>query len=744
MIPVNPAQIPALYKQATGLHSAGRFDEARAIYNRILIANARLAEVHFQLARLDAAQGNPRLALEGFEKALTLKPGEAAIWAEAALALRDLGDAGLTRDFLARAKKARLDPRALLSIQDRLKPAAGGGKSAATRADIGTADPRKLKAAIDALNAGRPALARQRIEPLLAAFPKAAGLHNILSAALAAEGRTADALRVVDRAIALAPDYAEAHAARGRLLNTLQRPDDALAALRKALALLPNLHVAWVEMARLLARRGDARGALRAAGKAADLAPPDAPLLRLIGDQQMQERDFIAAEGTFRQLVAMQPDTDAYLRLAQALGRLGRSDAALEIYDRLLADKSLDPNAPPPGRPETPSLTVVVMEQKASLLQTTGAFDKAQELFLRAQTLAPLNTGLFREYVLTRKFTEPEPVIERMQAMFARPDLNDTDRMNLGFGLAKVMEDLGRHDRVMSYLHPANAAAQRLYPFDMGQEVATVRSMTASMRSLSPEARPPLDACDLAPIFVTGMPRSGTTLVEQILASHSTTQAVGEVGLAARDAARLLSRPEGGFRPADSLTPAEITGFGHQYGRALQGAGIDPDGGRVIDKSIQSYRVMPLLRLAMPRARVVVVRRDPRDTLLSIYRNSFPPGTHEYAYDLKTLGAYYRLFDQTIEAWRRQFPDWFVEIAYEDLVADPEPQIRRLLAACDLPFEPGCLASHKSKRDVRTLSVYQVRQPIYASSVKGWERYKDDLAPMLTALDAKEDDDVAE
>lgn len=741
MIPVNPAQIPALYKQAMGLQAAGRLDEARAIYQRILTVNTGLAEVHFQAARIDAAQGNPGAALDGFERALALKPGEPAIWTEAAQAVHALDDAALTRDFLARAKKARLSPAALLTVQERARPPARA--KSATRADIGTADPRQVQQAIEALAAGRLDQARKRIEALLAGNTRAPALHAIRADVLAAQKQHGAALKAVEQAITLAPDYAEAHAARGRILAATGRGAEALAATRKALALLPGMRRAWIDLARMLADGGDAPAAIAAARRALALpskAPgADAIPLAILGDQQMQERDFVGAEESFRKLVALDPGPEAGLRLAEALARLGRAAEALVLHDRLLAQ--VEGEAP---------AGAAILSRKASLLQTTGAFTEARAAFEAALALAPEDAEIFRGYALSVKLSEDDPHLERMAARFDEATLSDAERSALGFALAKVMEDLGRHDRVMGYLHAANAAARRQSPYDIKAELRHARAMTAAFAGLDADATPPAGTSDLAPIFVTGMPRSGTTLVEQILASHSRTRGIGEIGLAAREAGRLLSatgagaeRAAPGFRPVDGLQDEEIAALGHRYGTLLERAGIDPGGRRVIDKSIQTYRVMPLIRLALPASRVVVVRRDPRDTLLSIYRNSFAAGSYGYASDLRDLGETWKLFDETILTWRQQFPGWFVEVSYEALVADPEGETRRLLEACALEFEPGCLSFHQARHEVRTLSVYQVRQPIYASSLKGWRRYRDELAPMLEALDLEEDDDVA-
>src|SRR5690606_12280801 len=234
-----------------------------------------------------------------------------------------------------------------------------------------------------------------------------------------------------------------------------------------------------------------------------------------------------------------------------------------------------------------------------------------------------------------------------------------------------------------------------------------------------------------APIFVTGMPRPGTTLVEQSIASHSLVGGAGELGKATTLAANLLFPKSGGRNLAD-VPAAEIAALGHEYESYLRGR--IPDHERITDKSIPTYMHIGLLKLAMPNARFVVVRRDPRDNLFSIYKNKFPDGTHPYAYDLRDLALYYKTFVDMVDFWRERVPEAIYEVQYEDLVGNPEEETRKLIAACGLTWEDACLSFHENTRKVQTLSVFQVRQPISQGWVKSWQRYKKELGPMTSVL----------
>ncbi|MDZ4093933.1 MAG: sulfotransferase, partial [Paracoccaceae bacterium] len=199
-----------------------------------------------------------------------------------------------------------------------------------------------------------------------------------------------------------------------------------------------------------------------------------------------------------------------------------------------------------------------------------------------------------------------------------------------------------------------------------------------------------------------------------------------------RIAQRLMFEGPGGVQSMASLAPSAIAGLGHEYATMMRAR--FGDASHVTDKSIQTYLFLGLMKLALPKARFVVVRRDPRDTLLSIYKNKFPDGTHLYGYDQRDLAKYYTSFVQMIDFWRAMVPDWFYEVQYEALVANPEVESRKLIAACGLEWQDSCLNFHQNTRKVETLSVFQVRQPISGGSVKSWQRYEAELAPMLQAL----------
>lgn len=716
MIPINAKQVPALYRQSMQRMAQGDLDGARRGFSQILTANSKIAEVHFQLGRICAAQSQLGQAVKHFDAALRLKPAEPAIWSQMSDALLGLGDVEKTRTFLAAAKKAGLKRELLIAIQDKLSK-----KPSRSRAAIGGADPARIKAAIEALNSGQPARAEQIATELRRAFPDIAIIADIRASAMASQGRHEAAAREYQDAIRLDPAYAEAHLNFGRLLLDMGRTDDALARLRRAHDLLPGSAPARFLLADALGRKGELAEAERLLVALTESDPDMVQAWDRLGSLRLEPGRFHLAIEPLERVLALTSDDRARVltNLGMAHAGLGDEDRALELFEQAI---DLEPDL---GS---------AYARKGALLQTQGDFEGAEALFRQAIDRAPLSGEFFKLLVTSRKMTREDPLITRMEAAWDDPDLPDSERADLGFALSKTMEDIKAYDRAFPYLARANALVRGRFPYDIEERRRELSALRAAFEGVDFNRPAIAGASDYAPIFVTGMPRSGTTLVEQIIASHSHVSGGGELGYLTGASKGFLTRSGAGtLRALSGVSDDEIAALGHHYVQKLN-AGF-PSARHVTDKTIQTYTILGLARLALPRARFIVVRRDPRDNLLSIYRNQFTKGRHRYAYDLRDLGLYWRLFDEQVAFWRERLPGGFYEITYEDLIADPDTQVRQLISACGLDWEDSCLNFHENTRSVKTLSLYQVRQPIYKSSMKAWQRYEKDLGPLFRALE---------
>lgn len=707
------AEIQGLYAKALTAHRAGNLEAAIRSYGAIIEANPKVAEAHFQAGRIFTATNRFDRAFQHLSAAAELRPAEPAIWTAWAEAVALGGDAEAEAGFLNALKDAPLAVGPRIALQDRF-----GAHRNRTRPATGGMKPADIRRLLAQLDSGRPGEAERLATALLRIYPGSALALNILGSAQALQRKQTEAEANFRKAIEIDPGYAEAYDNLGRFLIDRRRDEEAVQMFRKAVTLAPGLISALVNLATSLTQAGHPALAVTLLNRARNAGADAAPLWMALGNAHTRLKNYAQAETALARGVEVAKGGTAQMvaLLAQAQARLGKDDTAMENYDRALR---IDENAP------------IAVGGKALLLQTLGEFDQADVFFRKGFEIDPLNGENFRAFIMSHKVKPEDPVLDLMLERYDSPAMAPTDRMNMGFAIAKGLEDIKKYDQVFRYLDEANALMRKAAPYSIEQRFEQVAQTKAAFAAIDWHGTAVSGATDFAPIFVTGMPRSGTTLIEQIIASHSTVTGAGEIGECARGAQLLITDPK---NPLKMHPPAmgEVSGLGHRFEAFIRQR--FPGSDRVTDKSIQTYMYLGLVRLAMPNARFVIVRRDPRDNLLSIYKNKFPDDTHLYAYDQRDLAKFYSTYIDMIDFWRERVPDWFYEVQYEELVANPEEETRKLIAACGLEWEDACLSFHENKRKVETLSVYQVRQPISKASVALWQRYEKDLQPMLEQL----------
>ena len=305
------------------------------------------------------------------------------------------------------------------------------------------------------------------------------------------------------------------------------------------------------------------------------------------------------------------------------------------------------------------------------------------------------------------------------------------ERAQLHFLLAKAYEDQGRTADAFDQLQNGNTIKRGTIHYDEARELGRIAAIAAAFTPERIETLRGSGAPSDVPVFVVGMPRSGTTLVEQILASHPDVFGAGELTIMPD----LIADGRAGANFPDGiadLPPDALARLGREY--AIRIAALAPAAKRIVDKLPSNYLYTGLIHLALPHARIVHVKRDPLDTCFSCFGLSFA-GEVGYAYDLGELGRYYRAYEALMARWRAVLPpDAMLDVQYEDLVADLPGQAQRMIAYCGLEWDARCLDFHKSRRTVVTASVHQVRQPLYNSSVGRARAYADQLGPLRAAL----------
>ncbi|MFD1340891.1 tetratricopeptide repeat-containing sulfotransferase family protein [Litorisediminicola beolgyonensis] len=425
--------------------------------------------------------------------------------------------------------------------------------------------------------------------------------------------------------------------------------------------------------------------------------------------------DRAARAAHLRRALDLKPDEPALNEAAaDAFAALGERDAALAAHDRLIAAE--------PG-------SIKRRVDKGMYLQLSGEFDAADALFRDLIKRHPDEGALYRIMLATTRLTADDPLMAQLETLLKRPNLPDQSRFHAHFAMAKALEDQERYAEVFPHLDRANALQRKLSPYDAAARVAEQGQFRAAQEGadLTPIA---LDAA-IRPVFVIGMPRSGTTLVERILGAHSAVSAGGELGHALKLATKFFSA-NNRLIPLKSVSDAQLRDYARAYlGLVRRDTGAQA--GVVTDKSIQTHLVLGYIAKAMPEARVVFVHRDPRDVALSIYKNHFALGTHRYGNDLADIAEAIRLFRDQARYWSVRLGPRATSVQYEALVADPEPEAERLVAFCDLPWEEACLSPHQSGGQVKTLSLAQVRQPIHGGRAAAWRRYEAALQPFIEA-----------
>jgi len=447
------------------------------------------------------------------------------------------------------------------------------------------------------------------------------------------------------------------------------------------------------------------------------------------GDRRVQSGDVAGAAALFRAAISLAPDHfQAHLKLGAALRKTG-DRTAVDVLRRAV---SLSPNDPDG------------YSSLAGALQEHGEPAKALKVVDRLLMLHPAHADGWALRAGLKTFTAADPDLQRMEALLA--SLRDRDvrtrdaAITLGFAIGKAWMDVGDADRAFAHLSAANRLKRATFDYDVRAEVRRLSAIPDGVKALNERLSGPGERSDL-PVFVVGMPRSGTTLVEQILASHSQAQGGGELTDFEQAAAAAFRSaglaPGDGRRGGVGLTawsqfdPATL---GQAYLARVRRLAVGKR--RLVDKLPANFQNLGLIAMALPDARIIHCRRDPIDTCLSCYATHFTSG-QLFAFDLIELGRYYRAYSALMDHWRSALPaDRLLELRYEDVLEDLEGEARRLIAFLGLEWEAGCLRFHENRRPVRTASMNQVRQPLHQRSQGRWRDYEAHLAPLIEALGA--------
>lgn len=586
--------------------------------------------------------------------------------------------------------------------------------------------------------------------------PNYAGALSNLGIALFDQDKFEEAIELYSRAIAQEGQFAQAYSNRGNALQRLKRFAEAEKDYRRAVDLQPNFADAWNNLGTCLRELKLPKESETVYRKALEFAPnnPDtldnlalalkdldrldeaADLMRrAITIESHDEKLFVhyatvlldqhkveeAADADQRALALNANNHDAVNLAGRIAFERGDLAAALSDYRRALALK--------------PDLADAY-NNMGNVLKELGQLPEAQDAYLQALRLDPDIAGVYVNLADSKKFAPGDPHLEMMQTLAAKSEgLSKTDRLQLDFALGKAYGDLKDYRRSFEHLLAGNAAKRATIAYDeaavfgLFERIETI--FTAELIAKKSGGGDP----SAMPIFVIGMPRSGTTLIEQIIASHPLVHGAGELQTF-NDVILNVRAPDGTtLRYPDfvrALDAQALRQIGTRYLAEVRK--LAPSGERVTDKMPSNYYFVGLIHLALPNAKIIHSVRNPVDTCISCFSKLFS-AEQNHTYDLTELGRYYKRYERLMAHWDRVLPARSIlDVRYENVVADLEGQARRIVAYCGLPWDERCLSFHQTERPVRTASASQVRQPIYNSAVGRWRVYEGQLGPLLGAL----------
>jgi tetratricopeptide (TPR) repeat protein len=519
-----------------------------------------------------------------------------------------------------------------------------------------------------------------------------------------------EAAEAFGQAIRIAPGNAAALAGLGCTLNALGRPGEALPYVDRALALAPDRIEFQLDRGIALSALGRAGEAATAFGIFLEHYPDHRSALMALSATLQDLEEHEAALVHLQSALRLSPsDPSAQIALSRSLSALGRRGEAMALLEAVAAVH--------PALPETYS-------EMGTAWQRWGRFADASRCFAQAIALKPDAAAVLYAWVASERITTDHPAWTALEKV-EPAGLNSSERVHLHFAKAKACDDLGRRDEAISHWLAAHRIQSRLTPYDGAEEIGLLQRIaqrfTAEFLLRSRGAGDPSEC----PIFIVGMARSGTTLVEQILASHPDVFGAGEVG----ELGRLYDGLNAGGR---DLTHAELASIGGRYLEAMRRRA--PDARRVTNKMPGNFAAIGLIAAALPKAKIIHVRRNPLDTCFSCWTTLFATG-HRYTHDLADLGHYYRAYEDLMSHWREVLPaNAVIEVTYEDLVADFAPEARRIVEACGLSWDDACLDFHRTERPIETASSFQVRQPLYRSAIGRAAAYARHLEPLRKAL----------
>ena len=686
--------VAQLFDQAVKYHQMGNLHQAELLYRQILQQDPRHAGALHLLGLIAHQVGRSDLALQYIHEALRLQPAFPTASNNLGNILKEQGkfDEAVTRyrqalRYQPAYPEAHNNLACVLKEQGKLDEAVASYRKAV-----------QLK-------------------------PDYAEAYSNLGNALRDLGRHAEAAAQCQQALKLKPDFAEAYSNLGNALRDQGKLDEAIASFQQALRLRPNLAEAYNNLGMTLKEQGKLDEAITNYKEALRLKPDFAAACNNLGIVLEAQDRLDEAIASYEQALRYRPEfPEARNNLGNGLQEQGRLDEAVVCYQQALRLKPDFANA---------------RWNFGTALQQLGDFAGAERAYREVLHAHPRHADAL--WQLATLLRDKLPASDRavIERSLADPGLNDTDRSRLLFGLAQVCDAKGEFDLAAAQLRQANALVLALnrrqgHVYGVEDNVRLVDNIITAFDSAFFERARGFGLATERPVFIVGLPRSGTTLTEQILAAHSQVFGAGELHYA-REAfldVRMKPTEERIFATTPGQQANEIRRLAQRHLDQL--STLNGTAGRIVDKMPDNYLYLGMLAVMFPKAKFIHCRRDLRDVAVSCWMTHF---RHlRWANDPEHIAARFRDYQRLMTHWRAVLPISMLEVRYEETVTDFESVARRLVAWCGLDWEPACLAFYEGMRPIRTASATQARQPVYTRSVARWRNYEQDLGALFAGL----------
>ena len=579
-----------------------------------------------------------------------------------------------------------------------------------------------LKQAIDHHKNGRLHEAKDLYRKIIISQPENADAHNLFGCLAFQAGFHQEAVNLITKAITINSNQPVYYINLGSALVQNHEYHKAIKAFKRAKELQPNnIHI-YINLGNALLLNEDPKAAISCYKEALDISPGSEQIQLSLANTLSKINKIEEAIEAYKSVLEINSENETALQiLGENLAFSGQNKKAIFYFDKLLKINSDNAKA---------------LESLGGILLQEGQLEEAEATFKKAIKIDPELAIVYTRLSKLKTYKKDNKEVNDIERLYEKSKPNSKNRMFLCFALGKVYEDIQDYEKSFHYLAEGNDIKRSTFEYNIQIEDVSRLQATQGIFNQNVFARMASAGYeDKTPIFIVGMPRSGTTLIEQILASHPDVYGAGELTNLKQIARKII--PESG----DELFPAyrrlptnkQCWQIGKAYVDDIRQ--YSSTATHITNKLPGNFSLAGLIKLSLPQAKIIHCKRDPMDTCFSIFKNYFY-SAKSYFYNLEEIGTFYCYYQKTMAHWLKTLPyRSLYEVQYEDLIADQQHEIGGLLDFCELKWHDNCLEFYKTKRTVKTISVTQVRKPIYQDSLQKWKHYENWLKPLIDNLD---------